>query len=93
MNGIGITSPPPISPFSLPAAPCGWPAITHFFGSAQGPATQRMMECVCADGFCDETMRDRDWSGYGELLARGAEAIDAFEADPTARVAIITGAG
>jgi crotonobetainyl-CoA:carnitine CoA-transferase CaiB-like acyl-CoA transferase len=54
-------------------------SVTHIFGSAVGPATARLMRCVCDDGFCDEAMRDKDWVGYAELLASGAEPLEEFE--------------
>ncbi len=58
----------------------GFRAITHIFGAAAGPATARLMQYVHDRSFCDTTMRDKDWIGYGQLLATGAEPIEAFEA-------------
>jgi crotonobetainyl-CoA:carnitine CoA-transferase CaiB-like acyl-CoA transferase len=58
----------------------GYVSITHVFGGAIGPATARMMERVCADGFCSEEMRDKDWVGYGLLLSTGEEPREGFEA-------------
>ncbi len=57
----------------------GHVAITHVFGSAIGPATRRLMEYVCEQGFCDEATRDKDWVAYAELLATGREPIEEFE--------------
>jgi crotonobetainyl-CoA:carnitine CoA-transferase CaiB-like acyl-CoA transferase len=57
----------------------GHVSITHVFGSAIGPATVRLMHSVHADGFCDEEMRDKDWVGFGELLATGRETFDSIE--------------
>ncbi|MFQ5699446.1 MAG: CoA transferase, partial [Myxococcota bacterium] len=56
----------------------GQVSITHLFGSTIGPATARMMQCVCADGFCDAEMRDKDWIGFGELLATGQESFETY---------------
>lgn len=71
--GGGVMGPV-VFRFIYPAAD-GFVAVTHMFGSAIGLATARMMECVFEDGFCDEAMRDRDWPGYGALLASGAEPL------------------
>ncbi|MGE4605702.1 MAG: CoA transferase, partial [Myxococcota bacterium] len=57
----------------------GHVSITYVFGSAIGPATARLMHCVHADGYCDIEMRDKDWVGFGELLASGAETLETFE--------------
>ena len=69
----------------------GFCAITHIFGAAAGPATARLMRYVHGRGFCDEPMRDKDWVGYGQLLATGQEPMEAFEAAKAA-VAACTGA-
>lgn len=57
----------------------GHVSITHVFGSAIGPATTRLMQVVCEDGFCDETLRDKDWIGMTELLAEGKEPFETYE--------------
>jgi len=57
----------------------GHVSITHVFGGAIGPATVRLMQRVCADGFCDEAMRDKDWIGYGGLLLKGTETPADFD--------------
>jgi crotonobetainyl-CoA:carnitine CoA-transferase CaiB-like acyl-CoA transferase len=57
----------------------GHVAITHLFGSTIGPATARLMHYVHDTGFCDAATRDKDWIGYGALLASGAEPIEEFE--------------
>lgn len=73
---------PKVGPLQLrltyPAAD-GFCSITHIFGATVGPATQRLMAYVHRRGFCDETMRDKDWIGYGQLLATGIESIENFE--------------
>jgi crotonobetainyl-CoA:carnitine CoA-transferase CaiB-like acyl-CoA transferase len=58
----------------------GFCSITHIFGAAAGPATARLMHYVHDRGYCSAEMRDKDWIGYGQLLATGAEPIEAFEA-------------
>ncbi len=53
----------------------GHVSITHLFGRAFGPATARLMEAVCEDGFCDETLRDKDWIAIASLISSGAEPV------------------
>ncbi|MGH7949239.1 MAG: CaiB/BaiF CoA transferase family protein [Candidatus Binataceae bacterium] len=68
-----------LGPFRIPLV---WPAkdgyisLTVLFGTALGPFTRRLMEYLCAKGFCDETTRDKDWIGYVEALFSGAETIE-----------------
>ena len=57
----------------------GHVSITHVFGATVGPATRRLMEYVHDEGFCDAATRDKDWVGYGLLLATGAEPVAEFE--------------
>jgi crotonobetainyl-CoA:carnitine CoA-transferase CaiB-like acyl-CoA transferase len=57
-------------PLIYPAAD-GFVAITFVFGSAIGPFTARLMRWVYEAGFCDEAMRDTDWTGYGVPLLSG----------------------
>jgi crotonobetainyl-CoA:carnitine CoA-transferase CaiB-like acyl-CoA transferase len=64
--------------FSYPAKD-GHVSITHLFGATLGPPTVRLMEYVYDEGFCDEAMRDKDWIGYGLLLATGEEPISEWE--------------
>ena len=68
----------------------GHVSITHVFGGAIGPATARLMARVCADGGCDEAMRDKDWIGYGALLATGEQTIEDFD-EAKAAIAAWTG--
>jgi crotonobetainyl-CoA:carnitine CoA-transferase CaiB-like acyl-CoA transferase len=53
----------------------GHVSITHLFGRAFGAASARLMEAVCEDGFCDETLRDKDWIAIASLIAKGAEPV------------------
>ena len=80
--GGGMAIGPVVLRFVYPASD-GHVAITHVFGSTIGPATQRMMECVWEDGFCDEVMRDKDWVGYADILGV-EETIEDFEAAKSA---------
>ncbi len=48
-------------------------AISFFFGTALGPMTRKLMEYVFEAGFCDESIRDKDWVAYVELLMTGQE--------------------
>ncbi len=57
----------------------GHVAITFLFGNAMGPFTRRLMEWVHDEGSCDETTRDIDWIGYGELLMHSDVPHDDFE--------------
>ena len=57
----------------------GFVAITFIFGSTVGPATRRLMEYVCEEGYCDEATRDKDWVAYGLLLVTGEEPREEFE--------------
>jgi crotonobetainyl-CoA:carnitine CoA-transferase CaiB-like acyl-CoA transferase len=77
-SGGGSTSGTTVLRFVYPAAD-GYVSITHVFGSAVGPVTRRMMECVCADGFCDEATRDKDWVSYGGQLSSGEEPNEEWE--------------
>ena len=57
----------------------GHVAITYLFGSAIAHFTQRLMDWMCEEGFCDEATRDQDWVGYGDYLFGGSqEAIDDY---------------
>ena len=62
-----------------------WPAkdghisLGLFFGSAIGPFTERLMEWIYQEGGCDRATRDKDWIGYGQLLATGEEPLEEFE--------------
>lgn len=53
----------------------GHVSITHLFGRAFGPASARLMEAVCEDGFCDEALRDKDWIAIASLIGKGAEPV------------------
>jgi crotonobetainyl-CoA:carnitine CoA-transferase CaiB-like acyl-CoA transferase len=57
--------------------PCkdGFVSSGLFFGSKHGLRSRRLMEVVCAHGFCDEATRDKDWVSYAELLRTGAEPV------------------
>jgi crotonobetainyl-CoA:carnitine CoA-transferase CaiB-like acyl-CoA transferase len=62
-----------------------WPAkdgmvsITHLFGVTIGPATRRLMEYVCEQGFCDAATRDKNWIEYGAMLLDGREPIAEYD--------------
>ncbi len=70
-NGVDIR-------LTFPASD-GYVSITFIFGATVGPATRRLMEYVCEEGFCDAATRDKDWVEYGLLLADGREPIEEFE--------------
>jgi crotonobetainyl-CoA:carnitine CoA-transferase CaiB-like acyl-CoA transferase len=51
----------------------GYVAISFFFGTALGPMTRKLMQHVYDEGFCDESIRDKDYIAYVELLLSGKE--------------------
>ena len=57
----------------------GYVSITHVFGMPIGQNTQRLMNWVYEEGFCDEVMRDKDWVGYLLVLESGEEPIEEWE--------------
>ncbi len=57
----------------------GQVSITLLFGATIGPATRRLMEYVCEQGFCDEATRDKDWLEYGLLITNGDEPMSEWE--------------
>ncbi len=64
--------------FRYPASD-GHVSITHLFGRAFGPATVRLMEAVCEDGFCDEELRDKDWIAIASRISKGAEPVETHD--------------
>jgi crotonobetainyl-CoA:carnitine CoA-transferase CaiB-like acyl-CoA transferase len=71
-----------LGPLNLPVI---WPAkdgfisMTFLFGSALGVFTRKLMRYICAQGYCDEATRDKDWIGYAEMLLSGREPLSEFE--------------
>ena len=57
----------------------GHVSVTFLFGTAIGPATDRLMQIVHGEGFCDEATRNKDWVAYGELLFSGEEPVEEFD--------------
>ncbi len=55
--------------------PCkdGYVSCTFFFGSAIGPATNRLMRIVHEAGFADESLAQKDYVNYANLLFSGQE--------------------
>jgi crotonobetainyl-CoA:carnitine CoA-transferase CaiB-like acyl-CoA transferase len=64
--------------FVYPASD-GHVSITLLFGSMIGPYTRRLMEWVCEEGHCDESMRDWDWDGFGLRLVTQEEGAAELE--------------
>ena len=62
-----------------------WPAkdgfisLTHLFGTAVGPFTQRLMDWMYEEGACDQALRDTDWIGYADGLLTGRIPFAEFE--------------
>jgi crotonobetainyl-CoA:carnitine CoA-transferase CaiB-like acyl-CoA transferase len=65
-------------PLVFPASD-GYVALGFLFGSALGVFTAKLMRFICAQGFCDEATRDKNWIAYGEQLFSGAEPLAEFE--------------
>ena len=71
----------------------GFVSITFMFGEMLGPYSQRLMNWVHEEGFCDESTRDQNWVDFfmmifaGEAdpqdLYRAQDAIAAFTATKT----------
>jgi crotonobetainyl-CoA:carnitine CoA-transferase CaiB-like acyl-CoA transferase len=57
----------------------GYIAFTFLFGTALGVFTRKFMEYICAQGFCDEATRDKNWIAYGEMLFSGKEPLSEFD--------------
>src|SRR5262249_26030222 len=77
MAGGGKTGPIRYR-FTFPASD-GHVSINFFFGNAIGPASKRLIDWVYENGGCDESIRDKDYIGYAELLLRGAEPYSELE--------------
>ncbi|MCP5040163.1 MAG: hypothetical protein GY944_03975, partial [bacterium] len=76
--GGGMVAGPMIIRLVYPAID-GHVSITHVFGAAIGHATARLMQRVCADGFCDEAMRDKGWVEFGGALLKGTETPESLQ--------------
>ena len=61
--------------FSYPAKD-GFVSITHAFGAAMGPATQRLMRWLGENGECDAELAEKDWVGFGARILRGQETME-----------------
>ncbi|MBI5947260.1 MAG: CoA transferase [Chloroflexi bacterium] len=57
----------------------GHVSITFFFGNAIGPATKRLVDWIYEEGGCDESIRDKDYIAYAELLLSGKEPLGELE--------------
>src|SRR6185436_150364 len=69
----------PLSVRFVYSAKEGHVSITHLFGSAVGPFTQRLMAYVHDEGFCDATMRDKDWVKFFDRMMTGDETFDTLD--------------
>ncbi len=75
---------PSLAMASLPMRihyPCrdGYVAVNLNFGGAAAARTRRLMEIVYSEGFCDQSVRDKDWQRYGHLLLSGEEPWSEFQ--------------
>ena len=54
-------------------------AVTEEHLSQLRRFTQRLMDWVCEEGFCDEATRDKDWTFYAMMLLDGREPVAEYE--------------
>ncbi len=73
--GGGLEMGPVRVRFSYPAKD-GNVSITHAFGAAMGPATQRLMAWLGEIGECDAELASKDWVGFGARILRGQETME-----------------
>jgi crotonobetainyl-CoA:carnitine CoA-transferase CaiB-like acyl-CoA transferase len=73
--GGGLKMGPIRVRFSYPAKD-GNVSITHAFGAAMGPATQRLMAWLGEIGECDADLAEKDWVGFGARILRGQETME-----------------
>ena len=61
--------------------PCkdGHASVTLLFGTGFARFTQRLMDWVCDEGFCDEATRDKDWVLYAMMLLDGREPVAEYD--------------
>ena len=61
--------------------PCrdGHASVTFLFGLGFARFTQRLMDWVCAEGYCDEATRDKNWIEYPLMLIDGREPLAEYE--------------
>jgi crotonobetainyl-CoA:carnitine CoA-transferase CaiB-like acyl-CoA transferase len=57
----------------------GYVTLGFLFGRQLGVFSQRLMSYLHELGLCDTATRDKDWIGYGGLLASGEEPIQEYE--------------
>ena len=57
----------------------GYVTLTFLFGRQLGVFAQRLINHLYETGICDAATRDKDWIGYGALLASGEEPIAEYE--------------
>ena len=49
------------------------------FGSALGPFTRRLVDCLYEVGACDEAMHNKDWIAFGDELLSGKAPMEEYE--------------
>ena len=57
----------------------GYVTLGFLFGRQLGVFSQRLMNYLHELGLCDTATRDKDWIGYGALLASGEEPLQEYE--------------
>ena len=51
----------------------GYVTMLVLFGSALGPFTKRLVDWIYEEGGCDDSIHEKDWVAYTELLMTGEE--------------------
>jgi len=57
----------------------GYVTLVFLFGRQLGVFAQRLMNYLYDQGLCDVATRDKDWIGYGAMLASGEEPMREYE--------------
>jgi crotonobetainyl-CoA:carnitine CoA-transferase CaiB-like acyl-CoA transferase len=57
----------------------GYVTLGFLFGRQLGVFSQRLINYLYELGLCDTATRDKDWIGYGGLLASGKEPMEEYE--------------
>jgi crotonobetainyl-CoA:carnitine CoA-transferase CaiB-like acyl-CoA transferase len=61
------------------AAKDGLVTCVFLFGSAVAVFTRKLINLTYERGFCDQTVRDKDWVTYGDMLLTGREPLAEYE--------------
>jgi crotonobetainyl-CoA:carnitine CoA-transferase CaiB-like acyl-CoA transferase len=70
----GVRLGPLQTRFTYPASD-GYVSCTFLFGPAIGPASKRLIDWAYEEGYCDDSMHEKDYIGYTALLLSGKEPV------------------